>query len=136
MPCAAATTALRTPIGDRSGIVGLVIQLARDLQLACEDNSDLRAALAAQQPWLDLTAEHGPLSKLLAQQQGSLAGGKPNTASLQVRLAAACAALVLVPRLRSGPEGGGALRQTHVGAAAWCPFETDRANVVRQGNVL
>ena len=80
----AATTALRTPIGDRSGIVGLVIQLARDLQLACEDNGALRAALAAQQAWVDLTAEHGPLSKLLAQQQGSLAGGKPNTARLQV----------------------------------------------------
>eukprot|EP00892_Ulva_mutabilis_P002885 jgi/Ulvmu1/12598/UM092_0028.1 len=78
-----ATTALRTPIGDRSGIVGLVIQLARDLQLACEDNAELRAALAAQQAWLDLKAEHGPLSKLLAQQQGSLAGGKPNTARLQ-----------------------------------------------------
>lgn len=84
-PCCAATAALRTPIGERSGIIGLVIQLARDLQLACEDNADLHAALAAQPPWLDLTGEHGPLAKLLAQQQGSLAGGKPNTASLQVR---------------------------------------------------
>lgn len=106
MRCAAATTALRTPIGDRSGIVGLVIQLARDLQLACEDNSELRAALAAQQPWLDLTTEHGPLSKLLAQQQGSLAGGKPNTASLQVRPAAAPAWLLLVVRARRRGRGG------------------------------
>lgn len=44
----AASTALRTDIGRRSGLVGMVIQLARDLHLACEDNTELREALEGQ----------------------------------------------------------------------------------------
>jgi hypothetical protein len=35
------------------------------------------------QGWRDLLLPNGPLSKLLSQQQGSLAGGKPNASSLQ-----------------------------------------------------
>jgi hypothetical protein len=81
--CHAAADALRTAIGSRSGLIGLVIQLARDLQLACEENSDLLASLHEHCAWQSLTSVGGPLSQLLAEQQGSLAGGMPNTTSLQ-----------------------------------------------------
>jgi hypothetical protein len=111
-------------MGRRSGLIGMVVQLARDLHLACEDNAELREALEAHQvglslsaarllqpalllpvrsgavaplsdelslqprtrclqAWRDLLLPNGPLSKLLGQQQGSLAGGKPNSSGLQ-----------------------------------------------------
>lgn len=69
-------------IGLRSGLVGLIIQLGRDLQLAVDDNAPLKAALEADASWQALTREEGPLAKLLSEQQGSFAGGKPGTMSM------------------------------------------------------
>jgi hypothetical protein len=80
----AAKLALKSKqIGQRSGLIGIVIQLGRDLQLAKDDNAPLKAALQQQQSWELLTKEDGPLSKLLLEQQGSYAGGKPGTMSMQ-----------------------------------------------------
>jgi hypothetical protein len=62
--------------------MGIVIHLGRDLQLASEEASELKAALAQHPSWQQLTQEKGPLSKLLLEQQGSFAGGKPNTMSM------------------------------------------------------
>jgi hypothetical protein len=62
--------------------MGVVIQLARDLQLACDDADELRGALAGHDAWQALTREGGPLSKLLLEQQGSYGGGKPSTLSM------------------------------------------------------
>lgn len=44
---------------------------------------ELYQLMCGVQGWRDLLLPNGPLSKLLSQQQGSLAGGKPNTSSLQ-----------------------------------------------------
>jgi hypothetical protein len=79
----AAKLALKSKqIGLRSGLIGLVIQLGRDLQLAKDDNAPLKVALEQQPSWQLLTKEDGPLSKLLLEQQGSFAGGNPGTMSM------------------------------------------------------
>ena len=69
-------------IGLRSGLIGLIIQLGRDLQLAVDDNAPLAAALARHESWRALARDDGPLCKLLSEQQGSFAGGKPGTMSM------------------------------------------------------
>lgn len=79
----AAKLALKSrQIGLRSGLIGVVIQLGRDLQLACDESSELAAALTSHAAWQQLTQENGPLSKLLLEQQGTFAGGKPNSMSM------------------------------------------------------
>lgn len=60
----------------------MVIPLGRALQMACDDAIPLRDALTEHSSWGQLTQEAGPLSKLLLEQQGTFAGGVPNTMSM------------------------------------------------------
>ena len=66
----------------RSGVIGMVVQLARDLQLACDDSADLSTVLREHTAWQQLTQAGGPLGKLLLEQRGSYAGGKPSIMSM------------------------------------------------------
>lgn len=62
--------------------MGIVVQLGRELQLACDETVELRRALESHASWRRLTQEDGPLAKLLMEQQGSFAGGNPKTMSM------------------------------------------------------
>jgi hypothetical protein len=87
----AASRALSQSIGERSGLIGMVVQIGRDLYQACEENSDLKAALDGVQSWRKLwsmsndtqAASEGPMAQLVSKQQGSLAGGKPSALGMQ-----------------------------------------------------
>lgn len=79
-------------IGERSGLIGMVIQLGRDLHQACEENADLKADLDGFSSWNSLwaapgadpsAAGEGPMAQLVSKQQGSLAGGKPSVMGVQ-----------------------------------------------------
>ena len=60
----------------------MVIQLSRDLQLACNESAELAAALTAHPEWEQLTQQNGPLARLLLEQQGTYSGSKPNSMSM------------------------------------------------------
>lgn len=73
----AARTALRQTVGQRSGLVGLVIHLASVFQAASATNTAIRDAFCEDKDWVDLLQEGGPLMQLQGEQAGSIGGGKP-----------------------------------------------------------
>lgn len=64
-------------MGQRSGLVGLVINLASVFQAAAQTNAEIKQAFDQDTHWTRLLAEKGPLGQLQSEQAGSLGGGKP-----------------------------------------------------------
>ena len=75
----AATKALKQKVGQRCGIIGLIIALGTLFSDTCLSNVEFKEAFESNAQWTSLVMSGGPLEQLKAEQTGGLGGGRPAT---------------------------------------------------------